>query len=183
MAVTTATGAEILAEVSAKGTTDTLPTVLDDLSLTIKRPPVPEGRDAVAAAGVWVGVLRRIGAAKLNYWGLPDLVENGRLLISELVTNALRHGKGPEVVFRFIIGVDLIVLEVDDGSPGRPEVRVAEPTEENGRGMFLVDSIANSWGVSEDGTRTWCTLAAPASARRGRRHRGSETGGRLGGEN
>ncbi|MDX3224552.1 ATP-binding protein [Streptomyces sp. ME19-01-6] len=168
MAVTTATSAEILAKASAKGATDPLPTILDDLSLTIKRPTVPEGIDAVAVAGVWVGVLRRIGAAKLNYWGLPDLVENGRLLISELVTNALRHGKGPEVVFRFIIGVDLIVLEVDDGSPGWPEVRVAEPAEENGRGMLLVACLANSWGVSEDGTRTWCTLTAPASVRRGR---------------
>ncbi|MGW7691745.1 ATP-binding protein [Streptomyces asiaticus] len=166
MAVTTP-AAEVLAEVGAGSVTDPLPAVLDDLSLTIKRPDVPEGRDAVAAAGAWVGVLRRIGTAKLNFWGLPHLVDSGRLLISELVTNALRHGRGPEVVFRFIIGVDLVVWEVDDGSPGRPEIRVAEPTEENGRGMFLVASIADSWGVSEDGTRTWCTLTVPASARRG----------------
>ncbi|MGW4076081.1 ATP-binding protein [Streptomyces asiaticus] len=160
MAVT-ATAAEVLAKASGGSAADPLPIVLDDLSLTIKRPAVSEGRDVVAAAGVWVGVLRRIGAAKLNYWGPPALIEDGRLLISELVTNALRHGNGPEVVFRFIIGVDLVVLEVADGSPGRPEIRVAEPTEENGRGMFLVASIANSWGVSEDGTRTWCTLTAP----------------------
>jgi anti-sigma regulatory factor (Ser/Thr protein kinase) len=108
-----------------------------------------------------VGNLRRIGAKKLHAWGLAVLADDAQLLISELVTNGLRHGTGHQIVFRLVIGVDMLVMEVDDGSPGRPEVRDASFDEENGRGMFLIDALAASWGVSADGTRTWCTLTKP----------------------
>lgn len=63
-----ATGAEVLAERSVWSAAETLPTVLDDLMLTIEHVPRAEEGDEVAFAGVWVGQLRRIGAAKLNYW-------------------------------------------------------------------------------------------------------------------
>jgi anti-sigma regulatory factor (Ser/Thr protein kinase) len=171
MAVT-AMGMEVLAELSPRSATAPPSTVLDDLALTIARTPVPDGIDGAASVGVWVGQLRRISAAKLNYWGLSALVDDALLLISELVTNALKHGTGPEIRFRMVLVTnlvtDLVVLEVDDGSPGRPQVREAGPAEESGRGMFLVASVAASWGVSEDETRTWCTLTSPSAARRGR---------------
>ncbi|MER5462376.1 ATP-binding protein [Streptomyces sp. NPDC002668] len=157
---------ERLAELYAASATDPLPTVLDDLSLTIERTSQPDGADVAASADIWVGRLRRIGAAKLNHWGLSALVDNAQLLISELVTNALKHGTGPEIVFRFIVGTDVVVLEVDDGSPGRPRIREAGPAEESGRGMLLVAAISASWGVSEDEARTWCTLTTPTTARR-----------------
>ncbi|MGR3938213.1 ATP-binding protein [Streptomyces sp. BRA346] len=169
MAVTTARGAEILAERSLGSVAGPLPTVLEDLTLTITRPSARGHMDVAVVAGAWVGYLRRIGAAKLKYWDLSTDLDDAVLLISELVTNALKHGKGPEVGFRLIVGTDrntdLVVMEVDDGSSGRPEVHDAKPDAESGRGMFLVASIANSWGVSEDGTKTWCALTAPASVR------------------
>ncbi len=84
----------------------------------------------------------------------------------------LKHGKSPEVAFRMVLGTDrgtdLVVIEVDDGSPGRPTVHEADSDQESGRGMFLVAATATSWGVSADETMTWCTLASPAVARRGR---------------
>ncbi|MEV0375273.1 hypothetical protein AB0I10_36820 [Streptomyces sp. NPDC050636] len=63
---------------------------------------------------------------------------------------------------------DVVVMEVDDGSPARPEVRDADvdADEESGRGMLFIAVVANRWGVSEDETTTWCTLTSPAVARR-----------------
>ncbi|MFI1400704.1 ATP-binding protein [Streptomyces sp. NPDC020681] len=157
---------ERLAELCTSSAAEAVPTVLDDLSVTIERASPPEGADVAASAGVWVGRLRRIGTAKLNHWGLSALVDNAQLLISELVTNALVHGTGHQIVFRFIVGTDVVVLEVDDGSAGRPRIREAGLAEESGRGMLLVAAIAASWGVSEDETRTWCTLTTPTVATR-----------------
>jgi anti-sigma regulatory factor (Ser/Thr protein kinase) len=121
-----------------------------------------------SSCAIWVGNLRRIGAHRLSAHGLSSLVDNAELLISELVTNALQHGAGERIVFHLVITVDMVMIEVDDGSPCRPVVRSAGDFEESGRGMLLVSALADSWGVSPDGTRTWCTLATPASARRSR---------------
>ncbi|MFD8380164.1 hypothetical protein ACFV2X_16715 [Streptomyces sp. NPDC059679] len=133
----TATGAEVLAERGLGSIAEPLPNALEDLMLTIQRPPVQGDMDTAVALGPWVGILRRIGAAKLNYWGLSAQVDNALLLISELVTNALKHGKGTEVRFRLILGtdwdIDLVVMEVDDGSAGCPQLREASLEEENGR--------------------------------------------------
>nr|WP_239069577.1 ATP-binding protein [Streptomyces sp. SID13666] len=108
---------------------------------------------------MWVGRIRRIGTAKLRLWGLPStVVDDAELLISELVTNALQHGTAREISFRFILSADLLLIMVDDRSPGRPLVRDSSPDDESGRGMFLVEAIAAAWGVSPDETRTWCAL-------------------------
>ncbi|MEU7181394.1 MULTISPECIES: hypothetical protein [Streptomyces] len=83
-----ATGVEILAKRSLGSVAESLPTVLDDLTLTVKRTPVQDGADSAVVTGVWVRHLRRIGAAKLRYWGFSAQVDDAVLLISELVTNA-----------------------------------------------------------------------------------------------
>lgn len=138
-------------------------TVVDDLSLTISREGPPSDGHLPCSTARWVGRLRRIAGAKLRVWGLAALVDDTQLLISELVTNALQHGTHDRIVFRLVIGTDALVVEVDDGSPGRrPTVRTADSDAENGRGLVLVDALATSWGVSEDGTRTWCALKATA---------------------
>ncbi|MBY8889213.1 ATP-binding protein [Streptomyces sp. PTM05] len=120
------------------------------------------------AAAVWVGRLRRIGRAKLNAWGLTALVDDAQLLISELVTNGLRHSTEQQITFRLVVGTDVLVMEVDDGSPALPRLRQADSDALDGRGLLLVDAVAASWGVSSDGTRTWCTLKFPDTARRSR---------------
>jgi anti-sigma regulatory factor (Ser/Thr protein kinase) len=119
--------------------------------------------------GGWVGRLRRIATAKLRHWGLQYLIEDAELLISELVTNALRYGTSDEVAFRLLLVTDVVLIEVDDGSPDhRPHVRKADPDGESGRGMLLIDAFATNWGVSPDGTKTWCTLTIPTATRRSR---------------
>ena len=142
-------------------------TVCDDITLRIVREPrqklepASEGEpaDLPEAEAKWVGRCRALGADKLRAWGLSSLAESAQLLISELVTNALRHGESTEVGVRLLITMDVVVIEVHDGSPDLPHVRHAGPDEESGRGMLLVDVIAESWGVSPDGTRTWCALS------------------------
>ena len=127
--------------------------------------PEDSPEDLPEGEAKWVGRCRQLGAKKLHAWGLSSLAESAKLLISELVTNALRHGASTEIGIRLLITTDGVVIEVDDGSPGRPYVRMADPEEESGRGLFLVDFVAENWGVSPDGTKTWCALRAPAAMR------------------
>ncbi|UNZ18188.1 ATP-binding protein [Streptomyces sp. 891-h] len=140
--------------------------VRDDLTLSIHRHPRPEGHSIPAHEGRWVGRLRRIGAAKLRHWGFPDLIEDAEVAISELVTNALLYGKGDTVAVRFLLAVDVLALEVDDGSPQRALVSEAGPYVENGRGLSIVTTLSTLCGVSPDGTKTWCVFTIPTTARR-----------------
>lgn len=48
----------------------------------------------------WIGWLRRISAARLRLWGLESLMDDAKLMLSKLVTNALRYGEGREIEFR-----------------------------------------------------------------------------------
>ncbi|MER5968521.1 ATP-binding protein [Streptomyces sp. NPDC002055] len=140
--------------------------VWDDLALSIQRDPRPEGEPIAEHEGQWVGRLRRISTAKLRHWGIPGLVEDAESVISELVTNALLHGKGDRVAFRLLLAANVLALEVDDGSLERAHVNEADPYDENGRGLFIVSELSTLCGVSPDGTKTWCTFTIPTTARR-----------------
>lgn len=161
----TALHPEIVAELSVGRPKDTVVTILDDLSLSFERGCAAGGADLPSSHAAWVGSARRLSAEKLDHWGMSELVDDAKLLISELVTNGFRYGTGQRIVFHLVIGVDVLVMEVDDGSPGRPEIRRAGPDEEKGRGMAIIDAVAASWGVSADATRTWCALRAPLGPR------------------
>ncbi|MCX5207521.1 ATP-binding protein [Streptomyces sp. NBC_00237] len=140
--------------------------VWDDLVLSIKRDPRPEGGAIDKREGQWVGRLRRISTAKLRHWGFPSLAEDAESVISELVTNALLHGKGDRIAFRFLLTANVLALEVDDGSPNRAHVNEAGMDDENGRGLFIVNALSTLCGVSPDGTKTWCTFTIPTTPRR-----------------
>lgn len=132
--------------------------VLGNLSLTVDLPAGPGTARRVDSAGLWVRRLRRVGGAKLRHWGLASLVQDAELLISELVTNALRYGTAPAIGFHIVLAADQLLILVDDRSPGRPLMRAPSTDGEEGRGMFLVDAVASAWGVSRDETCTWCAL-------------------------
>ncbi|MFI2377377.1 ATP-binding protein [Streptomyces sp. NPDC018964] len=112
-----------------------------------------------------VRTARRLTAARLRYCGLEALVDDAVLIVSELVTNAIQHGDGAWVTFTMTVRDGFLRLAVHDGTPGRPVVRHADPDAESGRGLFLVDCLAaahgGTWGTSDDGTTTWCSLAIP----------------------
>ena len=109
---------------------------------------------------------------KLEGWLPATLTESSRsalrLLVSELVTNSVRHVSGSKqpVALRVEIGERSIRVEVHDGGagfvPGRPEPRGAD----GGFGLFLVERMASRWGVDvRDGTRVWFELDVTDGAR------------------
>ncbi|WP_307130291.1 ATP-binding protein [Streptomyces aurantiacus] len=105
----------------------------------------------------WPQQMRSVVRAGLSRWNRPDVTEAAELLVTELVTNALRHGRG-DVRVRVYIATGRVRIEVRDGSHEIPVPRNATPVDEDGRGLLLVTAIADDWGVSPDGTTTWCSL-------------------------
>jgi anti-sigma regulatory factor (Ser/Thr protein kinase) len=84
-----------------------------------------------------------------------------RLLVSELVTNAVRHGAPPIEIAVRCVGSATLQISVSDGSPARPVQREAQPRDEGGRGIALVDLISDDWGVADRGgagKAVWFTL-------------------------
>lgn len=96
----------------------------------------------------------------MTSWGLGALADDVELLISEMATNAVVHGKARSVGFFLSYAQGEVRIEVDDGTPGSwPQLIDQDTGRESGRGVFILDSLARSWGTSADGRRTWCTLS------------------------
>ncbi|MFD4506677.1 SpoIIE family protein phosphatase [Streptomyces sp. NPDC058457] len=83
--------------------------------------------------------------ARLEAWHLPDVAFTAELVVSELVTNAIRYGQ-PPVQLRLIRGAALL-CEVSDGSGTAPHLRRARTYDEGGRGLLLVAQLARRWGT------------------------------------
>lgn len=108
---------------------------------------------------------RSVVRGQLRDWGLDSLADLAALLVSELVTNSLRHATGP-------IGVRLVrpaglggvlLVEVSDPLPDPPRERVARPDDESGRGLQLVAHSSRRWGTRPGGAgkTVWFELAVP----------------------
>ncbi|MFD5088221.1 SpoIIE family protein phosphatase [Kitasatospora sp. NPDC058406] len=97
----------------------------------------------------------------LTRWGLEELSFTTELIVSELVTNAIRHGTGP-IQLRLIRHAGLI-CEVADSSSTSPHLRHARTTDEGGRGMFLISQMAQRWGTrhTNRGKIIWSEQSLP----------------------
>ncbi|MFJ7998099.1 ATP-binding protein [Streptomyces sp. NPDC096310] len=124
--------------------------------LTRRRSSVPRAR----------AVLR----ATLGSWGVGhDVAEAGELILSELVTNALRvRVPGDRHVGVRIVRSpvdEMLRLEVSDAGTGRPGVRAPRDDEPGGRGLLLVEAVSERWGVEARpggiGKTVWAELKAP----------------------
>ncbi|MET8413278.1 ATP-binding SpoIIE family protein phosphatase, partial [Streptomyces sp. NPDC005195] len=95
-------------------------------------------------------------AEKLASWGLTDAAPTTELIVSELVTNAIRHAQ-PPIQLRLIHHAGSLVCEVADGSSTSPHLRRARTFDENGRGLFIVAQLAERWGTrhSHHGKTIW----------------------------
>ncbi|RKN12568.1 SpoIIE family protein phosphatase [Streptomyces radicis] len=91
-----------------------------------------------------VGRARDAVITRLKDWDLAEHAFASELIVSELVTNAIRYAGGP-VGLRLIRDKTLI-CEVSDPSETQPHLRRARPTDEGGRGLFLVAQVAHRWG-------------------------------------
>ncbi|MFF8814233.1 SpoIIE family protein phosphatase [Streptomyces pactum] len=108
-----------------------------------------------------VARVRAAVAERLAVWGLSDAVFSTELILSELVTNAIRHASG-HVRVRLLCDRTLI-CEVSDASSTAPHLRYAAGTDEGGRGLFLVSQLADRWGTryTADGKVIWAEQALP----------------------
>ncbi|WP_433500284.1 ATP-binding SpoIIE family protein phosphatase [Sphaerimonospora sp. CA-214678] len=93
----------------------------------------------------FVAHARRFVRDTLAAWGLAGMVDSTQLIVSELVTNALKHG-WPPIELRLLRGRTL-VCEVVDGSETTPTPRMPAPDEDTGRGLQLIKRFAYRWGT------------------------------------
>ncbi|WP_338895067.1 SpoIIE family protein phosphatase [Streptomyces sp. TG1A-60] len=106
---------------------------------------------------------------QLHVWGLDSLVDTTVLLVDELVTNAVRHARGRRVELRLVRG-DTLQCEVYDDDPTLPTLRGAAPTDEFGRGLRVLTTLAREWGTSRTGAgkTVWFELTLPRPSLRRR---------------
>ncbi|WP_330332389.1 ATP-binding protein [Streptomyces sp. NBC_00536] len=104
----------------------------------------------------------------LGNWGLAQIEDDALIVVSELLTNASRHARaarGREIETRYVRLTAGVRIEVHDAAPGRPEMLSPDPERDHGRGLFLVDALADRWAAGErcgPGKRVWAELAVPA---------------------
>ncbi|MFJ9822450.1 ATP-binding protein [Streptomyces sp. NPDC101151] len=106
---------------------------------------------------------RRLVTAQLEEWALEDLVDTAELLASELVTNALRHTRGP-LRLNLQVRDSRLRCEVEDADSTGPVRVVVDADAEGGRGTELLDLLAEGWGSirTATGKTTWFELPAKA---------------------
>jgi serine/threonine-protein kinase RsbW len=120
-----------------------------------------QGRDGLRmrlGSGPDAAAQARRAIAKLRQDLDPPLMETMRLLVTELITNAVRHTDCDTVVLKIAIGKSAVLTEVcDDGPTFVPR---ASDAEDDGWGLFLVERLAEDWGVRTNGTkRVWFRLS------------------------
>ncbi|MFF8691939.1 SpoIIE family protein phosphatase [Streptomyces sp. NPDC015144] len=137
----------------------------DDVTLLLARThAVPAGNTAawpVEADPVAVARVRQDAARQLRAWGLEELVFTTELVLSELVTNAIRHAGGPVEVR--LIRAKQLTCEVSDPSATQPRMRRALLTDEGGRGLYLVAQLTTRWGsrYTRRGKTIWAEQPIP----------------------
>ncbi|WP_432098727.1 SpoIIE family protein phosphatase [Streptomyces sp. WAC 04229] len=109
-----------------------------------------------------VGRARAAVREQLHDWGLPRQADAAGLMVSELVTNALRHSHARSVELR-LVRADTLLCEVDDDDHELPALRTAGPDDETGRGLRVVSTLAREWGASRtrSGKTVWFELTLP----------------------
>lgn len=129
----------------------------------------PSSRRGFAHCETSVAEARRFACEVLSGWGIGERLDDMRLCLSEIATNALLHAvpavSGFEV--RLSLEVDAVVLEVHDDGGGRPARREPDGEDSNGRGLLLVEELADDWGVRDDaaGKTVWLVFAVRAADR------------------
>lgn len=91
--------------------------------------------------------------------------DSAELIVSELVTNALEHGKG-EIVVRAVAREGSLYLSVSDDESNEPQLRQVNATSSRGRGLLIVDRLSSRWGVTPSaggGKAVWAAIDSPTA--------------------
>ncbi|MFB7650653.1 MULTISPECIES: SpoIIE family protein phosphatase [unclassified Streptomyces] len=109
-----------------------------------------------------VGRARAAVREQLHDWGLAKQADAAGLMVSELVTNAVRHSHARPVELR-LVRADTLLCEVDDDDHELPALKTAGPDDETGRGLRVVSTLAREWGASRTrtGKTVWFELTLP----------------------
>ncbi|MDH6124730.1 serine/threonine-protein phosphatase [Kitasatospora sp. GP82] len=120
----------------------------DDIALLMARfHGIPPGNVATwtfPAQAAQVRSARALVRETLVAWGLHELSDVTQLLVSELITNAVRHSSGP--VGLRLVRTDVLLCEVTDDHPAPPALARPSDTDEHGRGIRLVNQLSSQWG-------------------------------------
>jgi anti-sigma regulatory factor (Ser/Thr protein kinase) len=111
--------------------------------------------------GLAARLARRVTRDTLACWGLGDLEETAALLVSELVSNAVRHARtGLVLELRLEAYATYLRMEVFDADPDPPSPRVPTALDESGFGFVLIEALADKWGIRPDaaGKGVWAEL-------------------------
>ncbi|MCD9875761.1 ATP-binding SpoIIE family protein phosphatase [Streptomyces guryensis] len=137
----------------------------DDIALLVARTRALDARQVATldlpSDPAFVAGARTYASDQLAAWGLEELSFTTELMVSELVTNAIRYGKAP-IQLRMILQSTL-TCEVSDASSTAPHLRHARVFDEGGRGLLLVAQLAERWGArhSGEGKVIWAEQALP----------------------
>ncbi|MFD9498074.1 SpoIIE family protein phosphatase [Streptomyces sp. NPDC060035] len=139
----------------------------DDVALLVARTrlldPEQVGEWEVPHDPAAVSRIRTEATRKLEAWGLGEATFTTELILSELVTNAIRYGDSP-ISLRLLRDRDSLICEVGDGTSTSPHLRRAAITDEGGRGLFLVAQLSRRWGTryTDRGKIIWAEQALDA---------------------
>jgi hypothetical protein len=123
-----------------------------------------------------VQVLSADCLSELRHWARSWIAANGRdadpdsviLVMTEMVTNSIRHGSEP-VIVDLVETVPTLTVRVSDGSSKKPLQPGARTGDEGGRGLRIIDALTSRWGVwlnPGGGKTVWCEFAGPDAASR-----------------
>nr|WP_256338411.1 SpoIIE family protein phosphatase [Streptomyces sp. KS_5] len=132
----------------------------DDVALLVARTRVLDSEHVaswdVPADPSAVANIRAEAIGRLTDWGLDEAAFTTELVLSELLTNAIRYGASPIQVR--LLRERTLICEVSDASSTSPHLRRAATTDEGGRGLFLVAQLTERWGTryTSTGKVIWC---------------------------
>ncbi|MFD8717345.1 SpoIIE family protein phosphatase [Streptomyces sp. NPDC059629] len=136
----------------------------DDVALLLARtqglPPSRVASWDVPVDPALVAPIRKQVVKQLDEWGLSTAAFTAELVVSELVTNAIRYGAHP-IRLRLIHDTPTLICEVSDSSHTAPHLRRAKSWDEGGRGLLLVAQLTQRWGSrhTAEGKTIWAELS------------------------